>query len=117
MQARGSLTPEEFSVALSVFHRSEREFFTDNLLGRAHPGPGPHTGFFQTERCSQSGGIRGGVVESGRTGWLLSHGPHCVPVQGYLAHKKHPPPYDHHRSLGLKGYHRVLGGCAFLSVR
>ena len=22
-------------------------------------------------------------------------------VQGYLAHTKHPPPYDHHRSLGI----------------
>ena len=23
------------------------------------------------------------------------------PVQGYNAHKKHPPPQDHHRSLGI----------------
>jgi len=23
-----------------------------------------------------------------------------VPLQGCLAHKKHPPPWDHHRSLG-----------------
>ena len=23
------------------------------------------------------------------------------PLQGYLAHKKHPPPQDHHRSLGI----------------
>ena len=22
-------------------------------------------------------------------------------IQGYLAHKKHPPPQDHHRSLGI----------------
>jgi len=22
-------------------------------------------------------------------------------IQGYLAHKKHPPPWDHHRSLGI----------------
>jgi len=23
------------------------------------------------------------------------------PVHGYLAHKKHPPPKDHHRSIGI----------------
>jgi len=22
-------------------------------------------------------------------------------IQGYLAHTKHPPPWDHHRSLGM----------------
>jgi len=23
-------------------------------------------------------------------------------LKGYLAHKKHPPPWDHHRALGVK---------------
>ena len=29
-------------------------------------------------------------------------------LQGYLAHKKHPPPQDHHRSLGMLLKGRVL---------
>ena len=37
-------------------------------------------------------------------------------VQGYLARKKTPTPWDPPRSLGI-AYRRVLGGCVSLKVR
>ena len=38
-----------------------------------------------------------------------------VPVQGYLAHKKQPPPEDHHRSLGIGLLQGPTGGVFLMS--
>ena len=36
-------------------------------------------------------------------------------VQGYLAHKKHPPPQDHHRSLDRGRLYGPIGGVFLMS--
>ena len=36
---------------------------------------------------------------------------HTELVQGYLAEKKHPPPYDHHRTLGIVILQGPRRGC------
>ena len=33
--------------------------------------------------------------------WDFSWPVRTPPIQGYLAHRKHPPPYDHHRAIGM----------------
>ena len=40
----------------------------------------------------------------------------CGPViQGYLAHKKHPPPWHHHRYLGIGLLYSPTGGRVLMS--
>ena len=36
-------------------------------------------------------------------------------VQGYLAHKKHPPPWDRHRFLGTGLLNGPMGKAVFMS--
>ena len=58
---------------------------------------------------------RGVMYERGEEGCqarILKH----VHVQGYLAHKKHPPPWDHHRSRGIGLLQGPTGG-GFLWAR
>ena len=41
--------------------------------------------------------------------------PRGLHVQGYLSNKKHPPPWDHHRSLGIGLLQCPTGGGVLMS--
>ena len=47
--------------------------------------------------------------------WRSVTPPALPPLQGYLAHKKHPPPEDYHRSLGIGLQQGHTGGLFLMS--
>ena len=57
------------------------------------------------DRSTRRAGLEGVGAKHGS---LFAHV--CTMLQEYLAHKKHPPPKDHHRSLGIGLLYGPTGG-------
>ena len=99
----GAISYERGTSVLRMEHTNVPRVLQGYLAHKKHHPPSNHHRSLARHRATV--GSDGGAVsyERGTSVPVLGmeHTNDPRVLQGYLAHRKHPPPSDHHRSLGI----------------
>ena len=87
-----------YESSICDFHTVFEETGRGALTRIVHQGRTPPCGVRMQEERSPLEEVLHGFTEPNTLQRIHHPTPH---LQGYLAHKKHQPPWDHHRSLGV----------------